>query len=50
MESSKKGMWKGYHLLIEGVRKGSLPYKHLLSTPSPPPHPPAPGYGLMLQK
>ena len=37
MVSSKQGMWKGYHLLMEGVRKGSLPYKHLFSTPPPGP-------------
>ena len=36
MESCNQGMWKGYHLLMEGVRKGSLPYKHLFSTPSLP--------------
>ena len=36
MVSSKQGMWKGYHLLMEGVRKGTLPYKHLFSTPSTP--------------
>ena len=24
MQSSKQGMWKGYHLSIEGVRKGYL--------------------------
>ena len=22
MQSSKQGMWKGYHLSIEGIRKG----------------------------
>ena len=45
MQSSKQGMLKGYHLSIEGIRKGYLfrekkggasPYKHLLSTPPPP--------------
>ena len=24
MQSSQQGMWKGYHLLIEGIRKGYL--------------------------
>jgi len=24
MQSSKQGMWKGYHLSIEGIRKGYL--------------------------
>ena len=48
MQSSKQGLWEGYHLSIEGIRKGYLflekwkikvgprgrasPYKHLLST------------------
>ena len=35
MQSSKQGVRNGYHLSIEGVRKGSPPCKHLLITPPP---------------